>query len=232
MPDSQKTMQPAEAVDAEVWKLLPWLVTDELPQDELERVCDHLKSSRRCRQELLFLSELRSGIELREAIHGAAPSEAPKERLSSLMQRIDRYEEDRGARAQKRDIESVHTRRPLVWAVAAQAAVIALLAGALLVPSATTGPPPGSTSPTFVTLSEPSPSSPRNGAELRLIFEPGTSELEMRQLLLEQGAVIQAGPSRMGAYSVRPTGERAFDELIQDLRRHPIVAFVEKAAPP
>ena len=232
MSDSQQDTQRAEAVDTEVWKLLPWLVTDELPQDELDRVCEHLKSSRRCRQELLFLSELRSGIELREAIDVASSAETPKGRLSSLMRRIDRYEEDRGTQPPKYEFEPNHARRPLVWAVAAQAAVIALLAGVLLLPSTTTSTPPGPNSPTFVTLSDPSPRPPQDDAQLRLIFEPGTSELKVRQLLLELDATIQSGPSRMGAYSIRPTGERALDELIQDLRRRPIVAFAEKAAPP
>ena len=48
-------------------------------------------------------------------------------------------------------------------------------------------------------------------------FVPGVTEETIRALLLEQSAEIVAGPSAIGLYSLRPTGERPTEELADAL---------------
>lgn len=226
-----------KTADLEVWRLLPWLANDTLEGDDLERVLDHLKESEECRRELLFLSELRHAVELASDDR----LEPSPERLDRLMTRIDRYEErrDRGAAGPSERQES---RRPggVRWLLVAQAAVLAALVGALIWTltwtRAVTGADPGE--PGFRTLSDPAAVSTPVATErlrLRLIFEGGVEERQVRGLLLVAGAEIVGGPTALGVYTVElrrsdQGAHRDFEEIVRALRGDPRVAFVERAS--
>ncbi|MDA8019219.1 MAG: zf-HC2 domain-containing protein [Thermoanaerobaculia bacterium] len=210
------------SIELDVWRLLPWLANGTLEGQELERVLDHLKRSPRCREELLFLSELRHAVEL------AAPQylDVPDERLAGLIDRIDAYERKREPNpGSKRAATTLH------WLP--QAALVALLAGLVwwaMVGRAGPDTVPQTREPSFQTLSWGDTGStdtqPGISARVRLIPKAGLSEEELRRLVLGVGAEIVAGPTTAGVYTLgwrqiddeSPSSERIAAELRADAR--------------
>lgn len=183
-----------ESIDLDAWRLLPWLANGTLEGDELEGVLDHLKLSPRCREELLFLSELRYAVE--RATEDRL--DVPEDRLAGLMDRIDDHE-------QTRSVSPAGGAAVSRWL--AQAALVVLLAGALIlwVGGGTSRELPAE-SPPFQTLSsdgsETAAANHAPAARLRLIPEAGLAEADLRRLVLEVDAEIVGGPTAMGVYTL------------------------------
>ena len=219
-----------KSIDLDAWRLLPWLANGTLEGDELDGVLDHLKHSPQCREELLFLSELRHAVEA-----GVADRlDVPEQRLADLIDRIEVHE-----RRQRPNVGGgVAASRWL-----AQAALLLLLAGALWWSvGAGDSREDSGRSTQFRTLSaDASPSDERpdtraaegEAPRLRLIPEAGLSEADLRRLVLDLDAEIVAGPTPLGAYTLgwkagrvpKPPGW--LDEVAAGLRSDTRVALAE-----
>ncbi len=242
--------------ELEVWRLLPWLANGTLEDGELERVLRHLEVSPTCREELLFLSELRCAVELTSDDR----FEPSTRRLQRLMERIEAHEkaheyETTVVRANDagctdaggpRATESVGSRRAVVgprttqqawslwtgWAVAAAATLFAI--GLLWRLGADVPTREQAQQPAFRTLSEPAGSgrkqSPMSTGELRVIFEEEVAEASLRALLLDHELEIVSGPTLMGVYSLRrsPGGSGLLPaRVVTELRADERITFVE-----
>ncbi|MCB1058179.1 MAG: hypothetical protein KDD11_21995 [Acidobacteria bacterium] len=219
------TQNPIMSHDA-AWRALPWLANDTLEGDELSAVLDHLKVCAACRAELRFLPELRSALEGSEDVHGTDGAPAAFERL---MARID-TETPRRDRATAPLLE--HRRwRPLPrwgWAaIAAQAAVIVLLALPFLRPVSVPTTPGAPQDGEFHTLSSATPGEAGAGPRLRVMFEATTPEETLRGALLEVGGRIVGGPSAGGVYTVELAADALPSAAVRALRSRPEVALAE-----
>src|SRR6185295_14129844 len=85
--------------------------------------------------------------------------------------------------------------------------------------------------PAFTTLSGGIEKS--DGALLTVIFQPDTTEQQMRHALQDVGGTVVSGPSTLGTYIVKlrtaPKDAAATDNAINKLRAQPgVVRFVER----
>lgn len=104
--------------------------------------------------------------------------------------------------------------------------MILLLAGLQAWQALRSQPAPAS----YVTLSDPVPP-PSPAPRLRLMFAPGTTEREIRELLLAVRGEIKAGPSPVGLYTVEiPAGGDPLAAVLTRLRSEPQVTFAEPPA--
>lgn len=218
--------------ELEVWRLLPWLANGSLEGDELARVLRHLRSSSACREELLFLSELRHAVE----IASNEDLEPSAERLERLMERIEWHESERGTAAEVlprsgREVAARNgngvPRRWLTWGAAwATAAAVILLLVAIGGRVALPGLGDAIYAPVFRTLSAGEPST-RSAAEahgsrddrplVRIVFEGDTRESEFRSLLVQLNLEIVSGPTPAGVYSLGSARTRDAGSLPSDL---------------
>ena len=112
-----------------------------------------------------------------------------------------------------------------------------LLAGAWLrrpVPSVPSNTAPSATAaPLYRTLSDAAPAPPPAAAtsRLRLVFAAGTTEAEIRDLLLGIRGQITAGPSPLGVYTVEvPAGPDPLADVLTHLRAQKRVSLAEPVA--
>jgi len=210
-----------ERIHRRVWELLPWYVNGTLDGRELEQVETHLAGCPGCQ------AELRACRRTEEMLSGAGES-APSPHPAQLRRLLDRVEEEERGRPGKLASLLQATPRPLRWTLAAQAAAILLLVGALwwnARPAATA--PAGAT---YVTLSNPA-APPVPSTRLRVMFSPKATEQEIRQLLLGVRGSLVAGPSPIGAYTVQvPVAGDPVGAVLARLRTDPQVVFAEPAA--
>jgi len=214
----------------EAWLLLPWLANGTLAPPELETVALHLEECDACVREL---ERCRALFELSRPDESSAPAAHP-----ALIERLLARDED-GSEAFDFDSplppaaadRGQDARRPwpraATWLVAAQLAALALLGGWVGIRSR-----PEARPVSFRTLSDPAPAV--DETRLRVVFDPETPEAALRQLLLDVGAEIVAGPSPLGVYSLRlRRGEGAEPPrwVVENLRARPEVRFVELVAP-
>jgi hypothetical protein len=115
------------------------------------------------------------------------------------------------------------------WTLAAQLGLVLLLAGGLTLlrrPVQTSAAPA-----VYRTLSDPGPATaepPAATARLRIVFAPGTTEEEIRALLLGIRGQITAGPSPLGVYTVDvPAGPDPVADVLSHLRTHRQVSLAE-----
>lgn len=235
----------------EAWDLLPWYVNGTLEEDEFRGVEEHVEHCGICREEVRYWRECsrlladegdvalspEAGLaRLRDRLSGRPPDAAP-------APGPDR----RGSRPPRRWREAFRgTPRPARWALAAQLAAIAVLAGWLA--ATRPGPPPGSADPgspstqaaepstpasgargAFRTLADPAPERPPKDGLLRVVFGGETREREIRGALIAVGGRIVAGPSPTGVYTVQ-VETVAVDEVVDTLRSFPQIVLAERAA--
>lgn len=239
----------AQLPHEEVWQLLPWLANGSLAGGELEGVLDHLKICGTCRDELRFLPELRFVVEQADP-----PDAGPAPRPEALLERIERWEAGRDSGRESPTMGSeprlqdgwIHrsSERVREWLagpwgppLALGQTLLLLVFMGLSVPRWTgagvESPPAGS----FHTLSqEPAAEggvSAPEGARLRLVFDQGLREHELRSLLHGLGGVIVAGPNTVGAYTVRlgdVVDDELHPELLRELRQNPAILLAEPVA--
>jgi hypothetical protein len=203
---------------AEAQRLLPWLLTGQLDDDERAWLEPHVAGCGDCRHELEQLRALRDAcVEADDGSpdHASATTSAADRgwrRLRPLLQPSRTLREQAWRHAQGR--------RPrwLGWAVAAQAATLAALAIALWQPS---------TPARYRTLGA-TPAVPTGN--LVIAFDPRLDEMHLRRLLLASQARIVDGPNDAGAYVLSVAPARL--PMVRDaLRAAPGVTLVATLGP-
>jgi hypothetical protein len=191
--------------------LLPWFVNGTLEKDELAFVQQHLSACARCQREVQWLRELRAACVDGEATPGASTV------FRNLRRQLD---EPRARRGKGASLPRLWRRAPSWsrWAMAAQLAVIVAL-GAALVP-ATDGPT------LYRTLGARNAAAPTTGT-LVVVFDPTTTESDLRRILRTAGARVADGPTETNAYVLNVAAERRVDAA-QALRAEPAVVLVEQ----
>ena len=207
----------------EARNLLPWYAVGALDADEARAVEAHLAGSAELKRELAQLQILHKTV-------GEVAEDEPQFRpalINDALRRIDDYEATRAPQQETQGTSIVDwLRETLVggWigspagarvAMVAQFAVIAALAGALLMPMVNGPAGPGEV---YTTSSGATSAPDAGGTALTIFFEPDAAELEIRELLADVGGEIVAGPSGQGAYTVR-LGAESTDEVTQQLER-------------
>jgi anti-sigma factor RsiW len=210
-------------------ELIPWYVNDTLDIGERERVAQHIAKCPACAEEITRCRTIAAVVRSAD-MSGLEPS---KERVARMMARIEatdgsQSESRRGfVREWIRKIRLIfeETPSPFRWMVAAQAAVIVLLAGVVVLQFS------GSPERLYRTLSDAT-ISPSGGSHIQVVFAEDTTEREMRALLENIGATIVSGPSQIGVYTLRvaagdadPAGQ--IRETLAVLRAHPKVHLAE-----
>ena len=213
---------------AEAQRLLPWLLTGRLEDDEHAWLEAHVSGCGDCRNELEQLRVLRdacaqaegaqadAGVaifaEARPGDAGSTEADRGWRRLRPLLQ-PSRMLREHAWRAPA-------PRRPrwLRWAIAAQAATLAALAFALWQP-----PAPAR----YRTLGATPPAATGN---LVIAFDPHLDEADLRRLLLASQARIVDGPNDAGAYVLSVPSARL--PMVRDaLRAAPGVTLVAALGP-
>ncbi len=186
----------------ELFELLPWYVNGTLEAEDRAEVEAALPTSPTLRAELALLRRLQSAV-------AAEPEpDAPPEAGVGWWQSWRRA--------------WWVTPPRLRWVVCGQAAAVAAAVAWLVLPP----PAPGDAS--FSTMTAAMPAS--DAARLHLVFEPATTERDLRELLLDAGLVLVDGPSATGVYVVESMTEAsiAAGDLAARLQRE---ASVRLAAP-
>ncbi|MCL4836405.1 MAG: zf-HC2 domain-containing protein [Thermoanaerobaculia bacterium] len=219
-PSSGTPKPPASC--REVVELLPWLAGGALEPAELALVERHLEGCAACREEAARCRAER-GLLRAEAAPPPVPHPAQLERL---FDRIDRGEgpEDEGdetARPAARTRRAGWLRRtpaPARWLLAAQLAALAGLGLWTLWDRP-------DIEPSFRTLGVAA--APAPAGDLRVVFSPTASEAEIRSLLLSMRAVVVAGPSPAGAYTLVLPADESRDAAVDLLRADPRIRLAE-----
>jgi putative zinc finger protein len=186
----------------EVWELIPWYANGTLEGRECDEVETHLSTCSSCQ------TELRRCRDIASAVHAAGETSwSPSPRhFSQMLARIDATEasgtQDGGwwerLRAQyaRHFLALQSTPRLFRWALAAQGAMILLLAGVLVWQE------PSSSGPLYRTLSDGGDHVSQGQAHIQVVFADDITEKELRALLTGVGGTIVNGPSSEGVYTV------------------------------
>jgi hypothetical protein len=215
-----------------VWDLLPWYANATLAEGERRVVETHLAVCAQCREELAASRGL--GDVVRQ-VPEIAPAPHPA-RLARIMAQIDADERTAGEhtlrsfwRSPLTSLQDLLTATPRVmrWALLAQLVLVMGLAGGL---ARLRNPAPASPAapPQYTVLSDPAPAALPHTAPLRIVFAPGTTEQEIRDLLLGFRGQITAGPSPLGVYTVDvPATPDPLAGVLAHLRKHRQVMLAE-----
>jgi anti-sigma factor RsiW len=190
--------------------LLPWFVNGTLDADELAFVERHLDRCGSCQREVEWLRELHAACIAGEGDPGASKA------LRKLRRRLEQPRGAHGPLARLR--EFWNSSRPWTrWAVAAQLAAVIVM-GAWLLPAAE-GPA------LYRTLGASDAGTPASG-NLVVVFEPNTTEADMRRILRDAGARIVDGPTQTNAYVLDVPAQR-IAQATQALRAERAAVLVE-----
>jgi hypothetical protein len=208
-----------------VWDLLPWYANGTLEDGERRTVESHLAVCSRCREEL---SACRGLGELLQQVPEVAPAPHPAH-LARILETIGDHERA----AWRSPLESLRnllaaTPRPVRWALAAQ--LVLVLGLGLGWSRQLPRRPAASASPTLYRTLSDGPAAPLPASALRVVFAPGSTEQEIRDLLLGIRGQIVSGPSSLGVYTVEvPKGPDPLDKVLAQLRTHRQVSLAEPA---
>jgi hypothetical protein len=192
----------------EMKSLLPWYVNGTLSPEESAKLEAHLADCAECRAELELertlnaqISDLPSGVE-----QGWASMRGHLERRPSRSART----------ALGGTVGFLGRPIAMGWALAAQAACLALVVGAawIVLPRTDTA--------AYRTLGSPRPAAT---GDLVVIFKPTTTEQELREILRKSGARLVDGPTGADAYVLQIRGG-ALTAALTRLRadRHVVLA--------
>lgn len=171
--------------------LLPFLANETLEGAERAEVEAAVAEDVQLASELAALRAIRANMQAEDS--EASPGELG---LARLMRDID--QEVQATPAPVADNDNVVPMRRLRMWQAAAAIVLALGLGQAVLTNAPDTPAPGSEFGLASGMDGP------EAAAFRVIFAPETSEADMRNLLLEAGLEIVAGPSSLGFYDLAP----------------------------
>ena len=194
--------------------LLPWFVNGTLEGEELAFVQRHVERCVRCQREVEWLRDLHASCVAAENVPGASGA------LRNLRRGLEQPREGGGGTPLRKLWSRV---RPWShWVVAAQLAMIVVLGVALL--------PAGSGPALYRTLGQSHPGAPAAGS-LVVVFDPITTEAELRRILRDAGARIVDGPTQANAYVLDVPPQRQ-DQAIKALRAERAAVLVEPLGPP
>jgi len=192
--------------------LLPWFVNGTLDADEHAFVERHLEQCVRCQREVDWLRNLHAACVAAEA--DPVASGASRKLRRRLEERCDR----------RNAVAALHRLwnrvRPWShWIAATEFAVIVAVGAWLLL--AADGPG------LYRTLGAKAPAS----GNLVVVFDPITTEAELRRVLRDSGARIVDGPSQANAYILEVPGQRQ-EQAIKTLRGERAAILVEQLGSP
>jgi anti-sigma factor RsiW len=205
-----------------VWDLLPWYANGTLADGERRTVAAHLAACARCREELAACGGLG------EAVRGV-PENAPAPHPAHFARIVAEIDAEDGRRSPWGALRELLTATPraMRWALAAQLVLVLALLGLALSLGLGTGLVRRQPA-TYQTLADPAPAVPQATARLRIVFAPGTSEQDIRDLLLGIRGQIAAGPSPLGVYTVEvPAAPDPLADVLTHLRKHRQVSLAE-----
>ncbi|HKX92928.1 MAG TPA: anti-sigma factor [Sphingomicrobium sp.] len=177
-----------DAVHDEAEELLPWYATGQLNPADRGAVERHLASCARCQRQLAFERQL---IEQVRALDVAVDSG-----WARLRARIVRPPRSASTLARATRGFWDILRRPGVAAIATAQVVLLLVAAAILVPMS---------QPSYQALG--SSGAPAT-ANIIVIFRPGSTEQDIRELLRASDASVVGGPTAANAYLLHVRPER------------------------
>ena len=191
--------------------LLPWFVNGTLEGDELAFVQRHLGQCGSCQREVEWLRELHAACVAGEADPAASSA------LRNLRRRLERPRRGRGLVAPLRHLWGGG--RPWSqWVIATQLVMIIAL-GAWLLPTLE-GPA------LYRTLGASNARTSTTG-NLVVVFDPATTEADLRRMLRDAGARIVDGPTQANAYVLDVPAQR-LGQAMQDLRAERAAVLVEQ----
>ncbi|MYM95443.1 zf-HC2 domain-containing protein [Duganella vulcania] len=212
-----------------VQELLPWYASEQLAPDETQRVREHLQTCAQCRQDLEWERDMRAGAAASDALPPGLDMESALARLMPTLGAQERAAPAMAAQAAPAAAptaagtpqrvswwRTAAANQPswLRWTVAAQWVLIVGLGALLLRPD--TDPAP------YRVLG----SAVSSGANLVVIFQPNTSERELRHILQAQGARVVDGPTVTDAYLLHvPPASR--ERALAALHAEPAVQLAE-----
>jgi anti-sigma factor RsiW len=195
--------------------LLPWLLNDTLTSDERSQVEAHLRSCAQCSAELEQQKRLRSHYSDAATPNLALDIDAA---FARLLPRLD----DQPLRSPRRPLW--RSRQPGSWwqlGLAVQMGVILALSAALLIQLK-----PTTQNESVAAYRGLAGTAQRATGDALVVFNPNTSEAQMRATLQRVGARIVDGPTAAGAFVVRfnddPTAA-----MFASLRSDPAIGRVE-----
>jgi hypothetical protein len=170
----------------ETQKLLPWYANASLEAGEAAAVEEHLAVCAECRADLKLEHILSAGI-------AGLPLEA-EDGWATLRARVQSESAHRTGASRSPFAGFPRRPAPRGWVITAQAACVALaVATGWMIPKPTT-------QPLYQALgSAPAPAS----GNMVVVFQPTTSEQELRGLLVRSGARLVDGPTASDAYVLR-----------------------------
>ncbi len=179
--------------------LLPWFVNRTLAPQLYRMVEDHLQHCRRCKQEVTWLRQVRTGIQSSSA---PTPGELG---LKRLLQRVHDGKTDMPARQSRQ-------RRWLRPALAIAASLVIVIQAGLLIHS-WFGPA------AITPLSSPQ----AEGIILQVTFVPTATETQIRAVMRSVGGNFVGGPGALGVYRIRlnPPIQESYDvqRILNTLRQ-------------
>ena len=209
-PETGKVLPFDAATHKVVDVLLPWFVNGTLEGEERALVQQHVGRCEPCRREVEWLQELQAACAA-----AATPDASPA--IHQLRQRLTQRPTAAGVGGRLR----AYWQRAQPWSralIAAQFAAIVFLASVVVV---------GSSDPAaqYRTLGA-AESAARSPAALVVVFDPATTELDLRRMLRAADARIVDGPTQTNAYllDVPPNAQ---DRAIRALKADRRVVLVE-----
>jgi anti-sigma factor RsiW len=194
--------------------LLPWFVNGTLDGDELSFVQNHLSRCASCQREVEWLRELHAAC-----VAGEADPEASRG-LRQLRRRLEERPGRRGPMASLREFWG-RSRPWSRWVIATQLAVIVGLGFSIL---------PAYDGPVLYRTLGASNAGVAATGNLVVVFDPATTEADLRRILRNAGARIVDGPTQANAYVLDvPEGHQ--DQALQALRAEQAAVLVEQLDP-
>lgn len=198
----------------ETSELLPWFLNGTLDDGERRRVERHVAECVLCRREVARERDIR------DAVATGAPDASWRPSFARVSARIDAMEKDSRKRTPWRAFaDALAGMAPwLQGAVAVQAVLVCVLA---------VGWYRASEAPAYRTLAAPSSAS--TSETIIVVFDPTTSERDLRHVLLAEKARLVGGPSTGGAYTLE-VRRADVDVVLARLRQSSLVRFAERGA--
>lgn len=218
-----------------VQELLPWYASAQLSAEETRRVQEHLQGCAQCRYELewehgmridaaMSAHQLPDGVDMERALAKLLPALGPQERSGvppvATTTQVAPETVTAGAAAGSNPqrvswwrAAAANQSSWLRWAVAAQWVAIIGLGALLLRPDET---------PAYHVLGAGAAA----GGNMVVMFQPNTSERELRRILQAQNARIVDGPTVTDAWLLNVPAER-HAQVLQALRANAAVKLAE-----
>lgn len=195
---------------------LPWQAAGTLDPVLERRMQTHLDDCPECRQALDRESVIAEAIRTTPMV-----DVAPQAGLAKVMTRIEQRNARRAWLARwLQPLTGAGEHRPLALAVAAQALVIVVLAGALLVSLGERRP-----AAAYRTLSNPAPVPAVPGATLRVVLDEQLTVAQVHAMLVPLNGRIVSGPGPNGLFTLQVPGDAR--AAVDVLRAQPGVRLAE-----